>query len=239
MAGIRQQRSRVDLLARHVAGPGLAAAPLATEACGGVTGTTGGTTGGTTANEAITSPTALFRLIERGVALPGADPREVCVGVSPAFATQLWLTMSGLPVAEALRQIVAGIEKEGCVARLVRLRSTFDLGIIGLTAAQLAGSGIGVGLQAKGTAVINRRDLPPLACLELLSVAPLLTTEMYRALGFNAARYARGLQPEPVRNPYTEQAIEARYHAEVVALVAVEREACVPGAPPVDLEMVE
>jgi propanediol dehydratase large subunit len=147
--------------------------------------------------------------------------------------------MSGLPVGEALRQIAAGIEEEDCTARIVRLRSTFDLGVIGLTTAQLAGSGIGVGLQAKGTALIHRRGLPPLACLELYSIAPLLTAEMYRALGVNAGRYARGLQPEPVRNPYTEQAIEARYHAEVVALVSVEREACVPGAPPVDLEMAE
>jgi propanediol dehydratase large subunit len=54
----------------------------------------------------------------------------------------------------------------------VRVRSTFDLGVIGLTAAWLAGSGFGVGPQAEGTAVINRRDLPPLACLELLSIAP-------------------------------------------------------------------
>ncbi len=44
-----------------------------------------------------------------------SDPREVCIGVSPALATKLWFTMSGLPVGEALAQIVAGIEEEGCV----------------------------------------------------------------------------------------------------------------------------
>jgi propanediol dehydratase large subunit len=108
-----------------------------------------------------------IRLVERGEAALGADPREVCVGVSPALATRLWLTTSGLPVGEALRQILAGLEEEGCVARLVRVRATIDLGMIGLTAARLAGSGIGVGLQAKGTALIHRRDLPPLAALEL------------------------------------------------------------------------
>ena len=91
----------------------------------------------------------------------------------------------------------------------------------------------------KGTAVINRGDLPPLACLELLSIAPLLTAELYRDLGVNAARYAGGLQPDPVRNPYTDQAIEGRYHAEVVALTAVEREACRPDAPPVELRRAE
>jgi propanediol dehydratase large subunit len=179
-----------------------------------------------------------IHLVERDEAEPGADPREVCVGVSPALATRLWLTTSGLPVGQALRQILAGLEEEGCVARLVRVRSTIDLGMIGLAAARLAGSGIGIGLQAKGTALIHRRDLPPLACLELYSIAPLVTGQMYRALGTNAGRHAKGLRPVPVRNPSTEQAIEARYHAEVVAMVAVERGECLPGAPPVDLELV-
>ena len=145
--------------------------------------------------------------------------------------------MSGLPVSEALAQIVAGLEAEECTARIVRVPSTVDLGVIGLTAAELAGSGVGVGLQAKGTALIHRRGLPPLACLELLSIAPLLTAEMYRELGANAGRHAKGLRPTPVRNPYTEQAIEARYHAEVVSLVAIERGESVPGAAPVDLEV--
>ena len=94
-----------------------------------------------------------------------------------------------------------------------------------------------VGLQAKGTALIHRKGLPPLACLELLSIAPLLTAEMYRELGANAGRHAKGRRPAPVRNPYTDQAIEARYHAEVVALIAIERGESVPGAPPVDLEV--
>ena len=178
-----------------------------------------------------------FRLIEHGRARAGTDPREVCIGVSPAFATKLWFTMSGLPVGEALAEVMAGIAAEGCTPRIVRVPSTVDLGVIGLTAAELAGSGVGVGLQAKGTALIHRKGLPPLACLELLSIAPLLTAEMYRELGANAGRHAKGLRPAPVRNPYTEQAIEARYHAEVVSLIAVERGESVPGAPPVDLQV--
>ena len=202
IAGIRQQRSRQDLLLRQASGADH------------------------------------VRLEEQGESEPGVDPREVCVGVSPAFATKLWLTTSGLPVGEALRQILAGLEEEGCVARLVRVRATIDVGMIGLTAARLAGSGIGIGLQAKGTALIHRRDLPPLACLELYSIAPLVTKAMYRALGTNAGRHAKGLRPVPVRNPSTEQAIEARYHAEVVAMVAVERDECLPGAAPVDLKVV-
>ena len=82
---------------------------------------------------------------------------------------------SGLTVAEVLRQVLAGIEEEGGSARLVRVRRTIDVGAIGWTAARLAGSGIGIGLQAKGTALIHRADLPPLGNLELFSIAPRVT----------------------------------------------------------------
>jgi len=95
---------------------------------------------------------------------------------------------------------------------VVRFNDTVDLGRIGLAAARLAGSGIGIGLQGKGTALIHRRDLSPLANLELYSVAPAVTPELYRLLGANAARHAKGATPDPARNPYTDEAIEARYH---------------------------
>ncbi len=237
IAGIRQQRSRADLLARHAAG-----AAGAGHAAAAGAGTTAGAGPGAPAAAAPAAGAAApeaapFRLVERGPAGAGTDPLEVCVGVSPAFATKLWFTMAGLPAGDALAAVVAGIEAEGCRARVVRVPSTVDLGVIGLTAAELAGSGVAVGLQAKGTALIHRRGLAPLACLELLSIAPLLTLEMYRELGANAARYARGEQPAPVRNPYTDWAIEARFHAEVVALVAIERGETAPGAPAVDLEV--
>jgi propanediol dehydratase large subunit len=226
IAAIRQQRSRADLLARHAAGH--AAGALDPEEP---------QTGGAESAGAARGRVPGARLVARGSARRGTDPREVCVGVSPALGTRLWFTMSGLPVTAALAQIVAGVEAVGCVARIVRVRSTVDLGVIGLTAAELAGSGVAVGLQAKGTALIHRKGLAPLACLELLSIAPLLTAEMYHELGANAGRHARGERPAPVRNPYTDQAIEARYHADVVALIAIERSESVPGAPPVDLEL--
>jgi propanediol dehydratase large subunit len=242
MAAIRQQRSRDDLLARHAAGA--SASGVRAAGAGGVSsarGTESGTAPGSDSTPRATrsaAPAATqFRLVERGESQTGADPSEVCVGLSPAFATRLWLTMAGLPVGDVLAQIVAGIEEEGCTARLVRVRGTVDVGMIGLTAAKLSGSGIGVGLQAKGTALIHRRDLPPLACLELFSIAPLMTADLYRELGRNAGRHARGLRPVPVRNPYTDQAIEARYHAEVVSLVAVERGEVLVGVPPVDVEV--
>lgn len=167
----------------------------------------------------------------------GSDPREVCIGLSPAWGRSVWLTLCGLTIGEVLRQLSAGLEEEGCVPRLVRVRSTIDVGLIGLTAARLSGSGIGIGLQGKGTALIHRRDLAPLANLELFSVAPLLTAQQYRELGKNAARHAKGMAPVPIFTGGTDESISARYHARAVALVALEREAFEPGQPPVTVEV--
>lgn len=163
------------------------------------------------------------RVVELGLAQPGTDPREVVVGVSPAFATKLFRTLSGMTIYDVLEQILAGLEEEQCVPRLVRITNTVDLGSIGKTAAGLSGSGVSVGLQAKGTTLIHRRDLPPLANLELLSVAPLIAPDMYRLIGINAGRHAKGATPAPMRNAYTEEAITARYHTKVVSMVAIER----------------
>jgi len=164
-----------------------------------------------------------------GPAAPGSDPREVVIGLSPGVGRTVWRTLSGLSVVDVLRELLAGLEEEGCQARVVRVNSTLDLGMVGLTAARLAGSGIGIGLQGKGTALIHRRDLPPLANLELYSMAPVITPDLYRLLGANAGRHAKGATPVPARNPYTDEAIEARYHTSVISLVALER-ACVDRA---------
>lgn len=177
---------------------------------------------------------AVDRLRVRGPAARGTDPREVVVGVSPAVGRAIWTTLSGLAVVDVLEELLAGLEEEGCTARVVRVNDTIDLGLIGLTAARLSGSGVGIGLQAKGTALIHRHDLPPLANLELYSVAPTVDGPLYRLLGANAARHARGATPEPARNPYSDEAIEARYHTKVVSLVAIER-GCSSSTPPEEL----
>lgn len=166
------------------------------------------------------------RLRVLGPSHAGADPREVVIGLSPAFGTRLFRTLSGMTIYDALEQILAGLEEEKCVPRLVRIADSIDLGSIGKSAAVLSGSGIGVGLQAKGTTLIHRRDLPPLANLELLSVAPLITPEMYRIIGINAGRHAKGTTPSPMRNAYSDEAITARYHTRVVSMVAIERAEC-------------
>jgi len=170
-------------------------------------------------------------------AAPGQDPREVVIGVSPAVGRDVWRCLSGMTVTDVLAELLAGLEEEGCTGRVVRFNDTVDLGRIGLAAARLAGSGIGIGLQGKGTALIHRRDLAPLANLELYSVAPAVTPELYRLLGANAARHAKGGTPDPARNPYTDEAIEARYHTTVIALMALERAWVKPGAPPEELSL--
>jgi propanediol dehydratase large subunit len=176
-------------------------------------------------------------LAAAGHAVAGADPRDVVIGVSPALAVDVWQCLSGLLVTDVLREILAGLEEEGCDGRIVRFAGTVDLGQIGLQAARLSGSGIGIGLQGKGTALIHRRDLAPLANLELYSVAPSVTLELYRLLGANAARHAKGATPDPARNPYSDEAIEARYHTTVIALMELERARVVPGAVPVGLSL--
>jgi propanediol dehydratase large subunit len=176
-------------------------------------------------------------LAAAGPAAAGQDPRDVVIGVSPSVGRDVWRCLSGLTVPEVLRELLAGLEEEGCTGRVVRFSDTVDLGRIGLAAARLAGSGIGIGLQGKGTALIHRRDLAPLANLELYSVAPTVTPELYRLLGANAARHAKGGTPDPARNPYSDEAIEARYHTTVIALMALERAWVDPAVPPQELAL--
>jgi hypothetical protein len=64
--------------------------------------------------------------------------------------------------------------------------------------AQLSGSGIAVGIQSRGTTVIQKKGLAPLNNLELFPQSPSLTLEIYQKIGRNAARYAKGLAPLPV-----------------------------------------
>jgi propanediol dehydratase large subunit len=166
-----------------------------------------------------------------GPAAARPRPDEVVVGISPAFGVDVWLTLSGITVAEALRQMLAGIEEEGVAARVVRVTHSLDLGMVGWTAANLSGSGIALGIQGKGTALIHRADLPTLANLELLSVAPLIDASRYRLLGRNAARHAKGEQPAPVLLPESGEAMGPRYHAKVVALITREAERIREGDP--------
>lgn len=133
-----------------------------------------------------------------GDARRGTRTDEVVVAVGPAFGDALSETIGGLGHADVLRELVAGIEEEGASARIVRVRRSSDVAFIGHDGARLSGSGISVGLQSKGTALIHRADLEPLDNLELFGMAPSLTLASYRQIGRNAAGYALGRPVAPV-----------------------------------------
>ncbi|MCC8017321.1 MAG: propanediol/glycerol family dehydratase medium subunit [Lachnospiraceae bacterium] len=128
----------------------------------------------------------------------GTDPKEVVIGVGAAFGTVIKNTITGIPLDEVIKAIIAGIEEEGMTARVVKNLKTSDVCFIGLEAAKLSGSGFGIGLQSKGTAVIHHKALYPLSNLELFPQAPQMTLETYFSIGKNAARYVKGEKVVPV-----------------------------------------
>lgn len=157
-------------------------------------------------------------LTENGDAPKGVAPDEVVIGLAPAFGVYQHETIIHQPHDKVLREIIAGIEEEGLKWRLVRVYRTSDVSFIAHDAAEYSGSGIGIGIQSKGTTVIHQKDLPPLSNLELFSQAPLIEMDTFRQIGKNAAKYAKGEAPTPVpvRNDQmarpTYQAIAALLH---------------------------
>jgi propanediol dehydratase medium subunit len=137
-------------------------------------------------------------ITELGPARNGADRHEVVVAVPPAFGRETTKTIVGVPHADVLREIMAGIEEEGLKTRLVKVNKTADVGFIAHEAAKLSGSGIGVGINSRGTTVIHQKDLAPLQNLELFPQSPLMEPDTFRAVGKNAAKYAKGESPSPV-----------------------------------------
>jgi propanediol dehydratase large subunit len=172
-----------------------------------------------------------------GRATSGGDVREVVVGVSPAFGCKLFRTVAGHPLSSVLSVLTSGIESRGLKARIVRMHHTADTSFLGLSAARLSGSGLGIGLQAKGTAVIHQRDRLPHNNLELFSNAPLVHLDHYRRLGENAASYALGELPEPVVVPTNGEAMGARFHARVALIYAIETSLIADGGEPEEVEI--
>ena len=91
----------------------------------------------------------------------GTDPKEIVIGVGAAFQTEIRSTICGIPLDKVLQNVQAGIEEEGMVSRVVKVLDTSDVGFMALQAAKLSGSGIGIGIQSKGTTVIHQKDLYP------------------------------------------------------------------------------
>ena len=170
-------------------------------------------------------------LAECGDAKPGNRTDEIVIAVGPAFGAALNATLLGLPHREVLEALAGGVRQEGLKARVVKIYSTSDCGFIGHAGARLSGSGIGVGIQSKGTTVIHRRDLQPLDNLELFPQAPNLTLESYCVIGRNAAKYAKGepVLPVPVQ---IDNMARLKYIVKTTILHLRETEQVAPGKPP-------
>lgn len=139
-----------------------------------------------------------FQIEEMGEASVGTRSDEVVIGIGPAFLKYQTKTIVNIKHDEVLRELIAGIEEEGLNARVVRILRTSDVSFMANDAAKLSGSGIGIGIQSKGTTVIHQKDLLPLNNVELFPQAPLLDLDTFRAIGKNAAKYAKGESPNPV-----------------------------------------
>ena len=172
-----------------------------------------------------------------GEASAGDTSDDVVIAVGPAFGTGLLETIGGLPHGEVLEALIAGVREEGASPRLVRIRRSADVASIGHDGALLSGSGIAVGVQSKGTALIHRADLEPLDCLELFGMAPSLTLESYRQIGRNAAGYALGRPVAPVPTTLDNFA-RAKLIVRTTLLHAREVAEVADGAPPVELALV-
>ena len=175
-------------------------------------------------------------IVEKGEAKPGTRSDEVVISLAPAFAKYQNKTIVDIPHSDVLRELIAGIEEEGIQARVVRVTRSSDLAFVAHDATKLSGSGITIGIQSRGTTVIHQKDLAPLSNLELFPQSPLLDLQAYRAIGRNAAQYAKGQSPTPVptRN---DQMARPKFQAKAAIMHIRETEHVVPGSKPVELDV--
>jgi propanediol dehydratase large subunit len=173
------------------------------------------------------------RLVEIGHAEAGTQ-LEVVIGVGPAFGTALIRTINGLSHEDVLTALLTGIAREGLVARIVKVYHSSDCAALGYVASHLSGSGIGIGIQSRGTTVIHRRGLAMLNNLELFSQSPSLTLQNYEDIGRNAACYAKGVSPSPVAVKIDSGA-RLRHIVKTTLLHRRETEEVHPDHPPTEL----
>jgi len=185
---------------------------------------------------AVAEQTGKLVLKQTGEAPVGKDRDEVVIGIAPAFGVQQTKTITKIPHDQVMKALMAGIEEEGLKARVVKVYHTSDVSFIAHEAAKLSGSGIGIGIQSKGTTVIHQKDLFPLSNVELFPQAPLITLDVYRAIGKNAAKYAKGESPNPVPT-MNDQMARPKYQAIAALLHIKETEEVDQNKKPVQLQV--
>lgn len=173
---------------------------------------------------------------EAGDAKKSGNPKEIIIALSPSFGKQQISTIVGIPHYEVIKELAAGIEEEGFEPRFVKYYNTSDLCAFANDAAKLSESGISIGIQSKGTCVIHQRDLEQLDNLEIFPQAPLYDGEIYRQIGRNAARYGKGVTPEPVPTLNDQMAL-AKYQIKAALLHMKETELVVEKKPPVEIDV--
>jgi len=175
-------------------------------------------------------------LEEMGSAQKGTKEDEVVIGISPAFGVKFHENIVGIPLSDILREIMAGIAEEGLKARVVRVTHTADVAFIAHAAAKISGSGVGIGIQSRGTTVIHHKDLQPLNNLELFPQCPVLTLDTYRAIGKNAALYAKGESPTPVP-VMNDQMARPKFQAKAAVMHNFETQFVKTGSKPIELRV--
>jgi propanediol dehydratase large subunit len=184
----------------------------------------------------LPAPAGSAVVVETRAAGVGDRVDDVVIALGPAFADGLRETIGGLAHRDVIEALMEGVREAGGYPRLVRVRRVSDVAFIGHDGAALSGSGVAIGVQSKGTAVIHRADLQPLDNLELFGMAPSLTLDSYRAIGRNAAGYALGRRVGPVPTVMDNFA-RAKLIVRTTLLHAQETAAIVPNAVAVELEL--
>ncbi|WP_372712530.1 propanediol/glycerol family dehydratase medium subunit [Ilyobacter sp.] len=196
----------------------------------------GAETTSTSSTSSNLAPQGNLELTEIGEATKGMSKDEVIIAVAPAFGKYQTQTITKIPHSDVLKEMMAGIEEEGLKPRVIRVLRTSDVSFLANDGAKLSGSGIGIGIQSKGTTVIHQKDLFPLSNLELFPQAPLLERKHFRMIGKNAAKYAKGESPNPVPQ-MNDQMARPKYQAVAALLHIKETEHVVKNSAPVELRV--
>jgi glycerol dehydratase medium subunit/propanediol dehydratase medium subunit len=182
------------------------------------------------------TPAEKGTLVQLGPVKASEDVKEVGVAIGPAYGLHIHHTINGLDHMVVLKEILAGIEEEGMIPRVIRGTRTSDVAFIANDVAKLVGSGIAIGIQSKGTTVIHQKDLYPLTNLELFPQAPIITLEMYRQIGKNAAKYAKGDQVKPIR-VVNDISSRPKYQVKAALMHTKETEYVVKRGPYMEIEL--
>lgn len=185
---------------------------------------------------ATDAPLQLDWFKRTGAARKSTTTDEVVIAVLPGFAEHMTENLTGITHQEILRQTVAGIEEEGLKARVIKVFRTADVSFAGAEADGYSGSGVAIAIQSKGTTIIHQKDLEPLSNLELFPQAPVITPETYRAIGRNAARYAKGESPTPVPT-VNDQMARVQYQAKSALMHIKETKYVVIGKAPEEVAL--